>query len=524
MSARWVAGDCYAVVAGHGAALLDEELGPGVAEALLVLLSTSEGATRALDAIVSARGGRLSALPAFALVQRGPDDDRVLVRGRMRALVGGLELCAEPGSPWVERHVPAGHAVVLECPGARDLGPGTEYLPLLGGVVRACGLGLAAGPLPSSADGVLPPPDSLLESVPAGRSALRSARAADAVVASGGSSGAEDEGTAEVGDGHGPQVAPSAVTADGGEDLREDLPEAPGATISWSVQDEAIASGLTRADGDGGLPSAGPGSGSVPAGGPAGPAGPGGLDGTGAADAAPTARDPRDAPQAGPHDDLTEPLATGAHHSGDPEGRPADGLRARGAATPDDGAERLGPAPAPTGSSPLARVIGTGALGTTTGVTASPHGVPSLLSLVCASGHANPPDALSCSRCPAPLVPPVQVVSQPVLARLAVSTGELVDLLGEVVVGRAPRRPDPAVPARLVAVPSPGHLVSRSHLVISTQGWSVLGTDLGSNNGTVLVRAGTEPVLLGRRLPTPLVMGDLLDLGEGVTVRLVPPA
>ena len=82
---------------------------------------------------------------------------------------------------------------------------------------------------------------------------------------------------------------------------------------------------------------------------------------------------------------------------------------------------------------------------------------------------------------------------------------------------------DPHVVA-LVAVPSPHHMVSRSHLLLTTSGWSVLAQDLGSSNGTVLARPGATPVLLGSGMPTPVFMGDLMDVGDGVTLRIDPPA
>ena len=74
----------------------------------------------------------------------------------------------------------------------------------------------------------------------------------------------------------------------------------------------------------------------------------------------------------------------------------------------------------------------------------------------------------------------------------------------------------------LVPVASPTRVVSRSHLLISTAGWSVLGRDLGSHNGTVLLRPGIAPVLLGSAVPSPLLVGDVLDIGDDVTIRLDP--
>lgn len=121
-----------------------------------------------------------------------------------------------------------------------------------------------------------------------------------------------------------------------------------------------------------------------------------------------------------------------------------------------------------------------------------------------------------------------QPAARPVVAVLLVSTGETIEVRGDVVVGRAPQ-PLPGIPpqraaaTRLVAVPSPTHMVSRSHLALTTTGANVLAQDLGSSNGTVLVRDGISPVLLATALPTPLLVGDLLDVGDGVTLRVAPP-
>jgi len=97
---------------------------------------------------------------------------------------------------------------------------------------------------------------------------------------------------------------------------------------------------------------------------------------------------------------------------------------------------------------------------------------------------------------------------------------------GDVVIGRAPQVQaggDPHIVA-LVPVASPQHMVSRSHLMLTTSGWSILAQDLGSSNGTVLARPGATPVLLGSGMPTPVFMGDLMDVGDGVTLRIDPPS
>lgn len=160
-----------------------------------------------------------------------------------------------------------------------------------------------------------------------------------------------------------------------------------------------------------------------------------------------------------------------------------------------------------------------------TGAMSAPQSVvPLVWASVCAVGHVNPPDAPGCLSCNAPLTGERRQVPLPVLATLTLSTGWSVPVRGEIIIGRAPRaRPGCAPGTSLVQVPSPTQTVSRSHLQVTTAGWSVLALDLDSNNGTVLARPGMSPVLLATSLPTPLFVGDLLDVGDGVTLRIDPP-
>ncbi|TFH52638.1 FHA domain-containing protein [Actinomyces viscosus] len=151
---------------------------------------------------------------------------------------------------------------------------------------------------------------------------------------------------------------------------------------------------------------------------------------------------------------------------------------------------------------------------------------PPVRASICPQGHANPPEIRDCLTCSQPLAGVFSYVRRPALATLTLSTGAAVEVAGDVVVGRAPqlqRGGDPHIVA-LVAVPSPQHMVSRSHLMLTTSGWSILVQDLGSSNGTVLARPGATPVLLGSGILTPVFMGDLMDIGDGVTLRIDPPA
>ena len=151
---------------------------------------------------------------------------------------------------------------------------------------------------------------------------------------------------------------------------------------------------------------------------------------------------------------------------------------------------------------------------------------PPVRASICPQGHPNPPELRECLICAQPLTGVTSYVRRPALATLTLSTGAAVEVAGDVVIGRAPQVQaggDPHIVA-LVPVASPQHMVSRSHLMLTTSGWSVLAQDLGSSNGTVLARPGATPVLLGSGMPTPVFMGDLMDVGDGVTLRIDPPS
>ena len=151
---------------------------------------------------------------------------------------------------------------------------------------------------------------------------------------------------------------------------------------------------------------------------------------------------------------------------------------------------------------------------------------PPVRASICPQGHASPPELRECLICSQPLTGVISYVRRPALATLTLSTGAAVEVAGDVVVGRAPQVQaggDPHI-VTLVPVASPQHMVSRSHLMLMTSGWSILAQDLGSSNGTVLARPGATPVLLGPGMPTPVFMGDLMDVGDGVTLRIDPPS
>jgi hypothetical protein len=104
--------------------------------------------------------------------------------------------------------------------------------------------------------------------------------------------------------------------------------------------------------------------------------------------------------------------------------------------------------------------------------------------------------------------------------RIVLATGDVVTLDRPVIVGRRPRaqRVQGDVLPHLVTVPSPEQDVSRSHLEVRVEGRHVLVVDLDTTNGSVLHRAGTPPLRLSPGEAVLVLNGDIVDIGDGVTL------
>ena len=124
--------------------------------------------------------------------------------------------------------------------------------------------------------------------------------------------------------------------------------------------------------------------------------------------------------------------------------------------------------------------------------------------------------------------PAPSVTAQPV-ASLQFSSGESVDVDRAVLVGRAPeaRRFTSTEQPRLVTVPSPQQEISSTHLEVrpgaGADHGSAVVTDMGSTNGTVLQQPGLPAEDLQPGLPVQLLPGAVIDLGDGVTIRVAQP-
>ncbi len=119
---------------------------------------------------------------------------------------------------------------------------------------------------------------------------------------------------------------------------------------------------------------------------------------------------------------------------------------------------------------------------------------------------------------PAPLAPP----RPPAPGRLLLSTGQVLLLDRTVVIGRRPRstRVTGTDLPHLVAVDSPQQDISRSHVELRVEGDAIVATDLHTTNGTTLHRAGMEPMRLHPGEATVVVPGDVIDLGDEITVLI----
>lgn len=115
---------------------------------------------------------------------------------------------------------------------------------------------------------------------------------------------------------------------------------------------------------------------------------------------------------------------------------------------------------------------------------------------------------------PAPSEPLVPV------STIRIGTHEPIPLDLPTYIGRRPSAPriTGGQPPRLVMVPSPAHEVSATHVEIRQEGATVVVTDLGSTNGTVVTHPRGGPVTLRQGESVVVIGGSVVDIGEGIHV------
>ncbi len=147
-----------------------------------------------------------------------------------------------------------------------------------------------------------------------------------------------------------------------------------------------------------------------------------------------------------------------------------------------------------------------------------------VLAVPCARGHANPPGSRACRICSAPVdSAKPRLINRPALAGVHSNHGDFADVQVAVVVGRSPDASQGPRGAHLMRVPSPSSDISRSHLIVAARDWSVVVTDLHSTNGTTVVPVGEQSFVLANGESVQVDLGTVLDLGDGVSLRIEPP-
>jgi len=206
----------------------------------------------------------------------------------------------------------------------------------------------------------------------------------------------------------------------------------------------------------------------------------------------------------------TEPVAP------EPVGVPAWRVAAAGAVTSGEPA----PVPGPAGPDRQGDHDDMTVRRTDLGVPGAAADAEQVYAASCPAGHPNPPHASTCRVCREPVAEQEPLlVRRPPLGRLVSDVGVEVVLDGPSVVGRTPRNTGLVagrVPA-LVAVPSPGQDVSRSHVEVRVEGWSVSVVDLGSVNGTFVTRPGEQPQRLRPGQEALVLPGTRIVLANEVT-------
>jgi hypothetical protein len=86
-------------------------------------------------------------------------------------------------------------------------------------------------------------------------------------------------------------------------------------------------------------------------------------------------------------------------------------------------------------------------------------------------------------------------------------------------VGRAPSAPADGSPSRLLRLEGDGD-ISRNHARVALEGDTVVVTDLGSRNGTIVRIPGRPAQKLRDGEPTPVLVGTVIDFGGGVELSI----
>ena len=489
---QWSPGRIPVAVSGGGLIALDGE--PALVVRLWEAMEAGAPLADLLRGLAGAHGGDVFSLPDFLAAVHEPGGLRVAARGRFRLVAhgpAGRDVVHAPGAIAWEETVLRADAVELLLD---DDAPGGERLPLRSGVVRAGALLWSAapgsGPAPScgparTAQAAAEPVESAGPAEPAEPAESAASPAAPAAPVPGGAVTLGPEALDAVLDAPPEPPSPDPARSDPGA-AGEDgaAPGAAGADDSPSLADAQAEFGhhfLSRPQ----VPPspaepAGP-VGAVPA-----PSAPGLIREVPAPDLILEAPSPSASPTPAPR---TEDAEDWVH-----DGRTVSPAQLRAMR------EAAGALP---GSAPA-------------------DGADTVLAVLCDQGHPNAVHAVSCRRCGGRLQTDSLRVPRPLLGRLRASTGAVVDLRHDVVVGRAPAAtPRPGRPSpELLIITDADKSASKVHCAVRVEDWDLAVEDLGSSNGTFLLRPGRAPRRLAPHSPEPLAVGDVISLADAATLTV----
>ncbi|WP_368497792.1 FHA domain-containing protein [Herbiconiux sp. A18JL235] len=577
---HYTPGTWHAIVAPAGVAVLPAGVSAEMLERLWVSLSEGLGLGAVLESLTGAFGTSLRAIPPFAVATVDGSEVRLAVRGELAidvveaGAVEGYSVSGADVTTWSERVVPAAERLVVRSAtgGSASGGADTDArLRIASGVVlsssvevdlaaptievpapaasvvdagssapveaepastpgtqtAATGTAESAASAPAAATGPAEPqapapteiPETTLlpEEVPAEEPIEEPAEASTGgseiadppPTASGASSASTETGgsTAPTDDAERTIAAPATAALDDElESTRSELPDDAydhlwGATVVKSVEQAAVRELDDDESDDAPSDSASPG-------------GPAAAASSAPASAAPAPTPAQTSESARPTPDSFAPPTTANPTTAAPVTPTAGGLISGipdfgnvGAASGSAGFDAhtvppAAPAPSAPTAAPAAPAHPSGIDDDHDGLTVTVSELEAMRRL----------DAANSSEAPQP--------ATGALGRVVLSTGETHALDRGIIIGRRPRAnrvQADQVPV-LVTVPSPEQDISRNHLEIRLEGRHVLVVDLDTTNGSVLHRTGTPPLRLGPNEPVLVLDGDLVDLGDGVTV------
>lgn len=486
---QWSPGRIPVAVSGGGLIALDGE--PALVVRLWEAMEAGAPLADLLRGLAGAHGGDVFSLPDFLAAVHEPGGLRVAARGRFRLVAhgpAGRDVVHAPGAIAWEETVLRVDAVELLLDDDADA-PGGERLPLRSGVVRAGALLWSAapgsGPGPArTAPAAAEPVESAGPAAPAPAEPAASPDAPAAPVP-GGAVTLGPEALDAVLDAPPEPPSPDPVLPDPGA-AGEDgaAPGAAGADDSPSLADAQAEFGhhfLSRPqDPPSPAEPTGP-VGAVPA-----PPAPGLIREVPAPDLILEAPSPSASPTPAPR---AEDAEDWVH-----DGRTVSPAQLRAMR------EAAGALP---GSAPA-------------------DGADTVLAVLCDQGHPNAVHAVACRRCGGRLQTDSLRVPRPLLGRLRASTGAVVDLRHDVVVGRAPAAtPRPGRPSpELLIITDADKSASKVHCAVRVEDWDLAVEDLGSSNGTFLLRPGRAPRRLAPHSPEPLAVGDVISLADAATLTV----